>query len=260
MATTRYVVAATPSNEAKTISNLKSARTEADARARLDRVDVEVRTESTNKLSYTAKGAPTAPAEAPAQEAPAADETPAPAEAPAPVDQDAPAEDEDAAAAAILGVTVAVLNGDEDADSEGDEAPAAEGPDPQRKAACGCLVEAIIANGTHGKGCADAAAAKAQAAAVTKDPQPAKARAARTGRREALGPSVVEDWDLLYDKPRQKAQVGRNAAGKYSLICTDHKSAYTLARLTQERGLRGGKRSVWCEGCKTAEEAAAKTA
>jgi hypothetical protein len=86
---------------------------------------------------------------------------------------------------------------------------------------------------------------KAEAAPV------AKAAGGRA-RREALGASVVDGWELLYDKPKQRAQVGRRfVAGKaeYALICTDHSHAHELARLTQERGLRGGHRSAWCASC-----------
>ncbi|MFE2934911.1 hypothetical protein [Streptomyces sp. NPDC059278] len=61
MATTRYAVAATASHAVKIMSNLKSARTEADARAKGDRQDCQVTTVATGRVSYEAK-APAAPA------------------------------------------------------------------------------------------------------------------------------------------------------------------------------------------------------
>ncbi|MEV6401079.1 hypothetical protein AB0M39_40955 [Streptomyces sp. NPDC051907] len=287
MATTRYVVAATASSpEVKIVSNLKAARAEADARAKLDRVDVEVRTQATDKVSYTAKGAPVA--ETPVAPAVDADDTTHVTETAADTDEaeaalaaaeaadpelaamvaavDEPAADEDdlpepdadtkaafdAALAAVMGEvdTGAAATAPAAEDSPADQAPA-EDKDADRRAACGCLVEKIIASGEHGKGCTQAPAVKAKAASVAKDPQPRQAAARRTGntgRREALGKSAVDGWELLYDKPRQKAQVGRKD-GKYALICTDHKHAHPLNRLVQERGLRSGKRSVWCPEC-----------
>lgn len=308
MATTRYIVAATASSpEPKVISNLKAARAEADARAKLDRVDVEVRTQATDKVSYTAHGAPAADT-ALADPVTVFADAIAEADAAAPADQD----DQDdtiheTATAADMDEVEKVLAAQEAADPElaamiaADDEPAApadeltpvvddatraefdavmaavlaedvpaadtsaapvvpvvpvvpvdepkEEKDPERKAPCGCLVEQVIASGEHQKGCAAAPARKATATSVKKDPQPKPPTTrSTTGRREALGASVVDGWDLLYDKPRQKAQVGRNATG-YALICTDHKKAHKLARLTQERGLRQGKRSAWCPDC-----------
>jgi hypothetical protein len=215
MATTRYVVAATANFKAKVMSNLKSAKREADLRAKGDRVDVTVTTQATGRVTYTAEAlAPAAPV----------------SEVPAP-DMDALITEVQQEAAAAK------------------PAPAA---DADRTAPCGCKVEAILATGAHGKGCKDAPARKAAAKSVEKD-KPVKVAKPRTGgggRRESLGASAVTGWELLYDKPKQDAQVGRNATtGKYALICTKHQHAHELTRLVQERGLRGGKRSVWCPSC-----------
>jgi hypothetical protein len=278
---TAYIVAATPSSRApKRIANLKSAKREADARAKLDRVDVEVRTESTGKLSYTAQGAPTVEAPA-APEPQAQDETPQPVVIPAPRQ---PADDAEATAtgdadqdgegtidmSGFEAVLAGVVNDDQDDAPQDDDAPAAtddqdepqddqgDAPAPaddngghRGQAECGCSVEKIIATGEHGKGCADAPKEKEAAKAVERDRPARPARKAGGGgsRRESQGASVADGWELLYDKPKQKAQVGRNGDGKYALICTMHKHAHQLTRLVQERGLRGGKRSVWCPQC-----------
>lgn len=272
MATTRYRIAATPSNDEKIVSSLKAARVEADNRAKLDRVDVEVTTVATGKLAYTAQGAITAPAAAEPETAPAPaaePETPATEDE----DEDGGAFDSDAFEAELA----QLLGGaDTDTDEDGssddqDDAPAAADPaaddeepgdasddkepaddnDGHRgQADCGCSVEDIIRTGTHGD-CAEAAAREEKARAVERD-RPARPRAKRTGggSRPTQGPSVVPGWDLLYDKPRQDAQVGKSPEGKYALICTKHKHAHPLQRLTQERGLRGGSRTVWCPDCK----------
>lgn len=81
--------------------------------------------------------------------------------------------------------------------------------------------------------------AEAPAAPVATQP-----KTARPTRREAQGASVVDGWDVLYDKPRAKAQVVKNSEGAYGLVCTEHKTVHPLARLTDERALRrdGG----WC--------------
>ncbi|MFE2934925.1 hypothetical protein [Streptomyces sp. NPDC059278] len=274
MATTRYVVAATPSSEEKVISNLKSARTEADARAKLDRVDVEVRTQATGKLAYTAQGAPVdTPAEtaaAPQEEVEAkfaemvAGDAGLAAMVNAPDDTDAPAEQgaaSEGTAAAPAAEPDSTAPGEADAPDIAElfaelkaEIKAEHGAadkDADREAPCGCPVAKILATGEHGKGCADAPKVQQAAASVKKDAQPRRATARRTnatGRRSVIGDSAVTGWELLYDKPRQKAQVGRKE-GKYALICTTHKHAHELDRLVQERALRQGKRSAWCTEC-----------
>ncbi|MFE2934910.1 hypothetical protein [Streptomyces sp. NPDC059278] len=70
-------------------------------------------------------------------------------------------------------------------------------------------------------------------------------------RRLADGQSAVTGWELLYDKPRQNAQVGRRDK-KYALICTTHKHAHPLEKLTDERELR--KVGRWCPACVQADE------
>lgn len=108
MASTRYLIAATASYPAKKVSTAKAARNEADARAKGDRVDVEVHTEATGKLVYTALGAPTmtalpaAPEAAPAVEAPVAAPAPVVAETAAPA---APAKTARRAALGVASVT-----------------------------------------------------------------------------------------------------------------------------------------------------------
>ncbi|MFF9265766.1 hypothetical protein [Streptomyces longwoodensis] len=188
--TTAYTVAAAAEFAAKPYANLAAAKREADRRAQATGQAVEVRTQATNRLSYTAV----------AEELVVADQ------------------------------------------AEVEAALAAE----DRAEALGTLAAAL-----------GALAAKRQEEAVTAEfdalvaevKEEAAPKAKRQGRREALGASVVDGWELLYDKPRQRAQVGRNDQGKYALICTDHKHAHLLPRLTAERGLRGGHRSVWCPSC-----------
>ena len=236
---TAYIVAATPSSpEPKRIANLKSAKREADARAKLDRVDVEVTTEATGKVSYTANGAPTVTAPAPAD--PATEDA-----APGTVDMSG-FED---ALAEVVGDQTPAADEDGEEDGEGDAAPAAPAQDDHRgQADCGCSVEKIIENGEHGKGCTDAPKAKAAVQAVERDKPVRPARTGGGARRESLGDAAAEGWELLYDKPKQNAQVGRKD-GKYALICTVHAHAHPLTRLVQERGLRQQKRSSWCPEC-----------
>lgn len=231
MATTRYVVSATASHEEKIISNLKAAKTEADLRAKGDRETVTVTTLATKKLSYVAE-APASAQAAPAE--PEVEETEA----------DGQEEDFTAVMAEVL---AEAAQENEDGDKDGDEdEEGEEEPDAGRRAACGCLVEHIIATGDH-QDCAESAKAKAKAQAVKKD-TPARRTSRRAARREALGESVVPGWELLYDKPRQDAQVGRKD-GKYALICTRHKTAHPLAKLVEERKLRQGERTTWCSEC-----------
>jgi len=67
-------------------------------------------------------------------------------------------------------------------------------------------------------------------------------------RRLTDGQSAVTGWELLYDKPSIAAQVGRRDK-KYALICTDHRYARPLAKLTDERLVRKAGKAAWCEGC-----------
>lgn len=81
------------------------------------------------------------------------------------------------------------------------------------------------------------------APAPVRAPRPAKAG---KGLRAALGEAAVSGWELLYDKPRQNAQVGRKD-GQYALICTTHKTVHPVARLVDERTAR--KAGGWCSHC-----------
>jgi hypothetical protein len=191
--TTAYTVAAAAEFAAKPYANLAAAKREADRRAQATGQAVEVRTQATGRLSYTAV----------AEELVVADQ---------------------AEVEAVL---------------------AAE----DRAEALGALAAALGALAASRQEAAVAAEFDALVAEVKEEAAPKAPKAPRQGRREALGASVVDGWELLYDKPRQRAQVGRNDAGKYALICTDHKHAHPLPRLTAERGLRGGRRSVWCPSC-----------
>lgn len=67
-----------------------------------------------------------------------------------------------------------------------------------------------------------------------------------TGRREALGASSVDGWELLYDKPKAKAEVVRRDSS-YALVCKTHKTLHPLARLTDEGKVR--KAGGWCTEC-----------
>ncbi|MFF1272710.1 hypothetical protein ACFVZC_04745 [Streptomyces marokkonensis] len=71
----------------------------------------------------------------------------------------------------------------------------------------------------------------------------------RDGRRrvDALGPSVIPGWDLVYDHPEDHAQVIRREESTYALACTRHRHAKALSTQNEERPWResGG----WCPGC-----------
>lgn len=90
----------------------------------------------------------------------------------------------------------------------------------------------------------EAPAAPAEAPAT---PVQAPAAPRRATRRPAQGASCVDGWEVLYDKPRARAQVVKNAEGGYGLVCTEHAHLVPLARLTDERGLR--KAGGWCPSC-----------
>lgn len=80
--------------------------------------------------------------------------------------------------------------------------------------------------------------AKAASASVTTPPPAAKGK-----RREALGASSVDGWELLYDKPRAGAEVVRQG-DRYALVCKAHKTLHHLDRLTDEGKVR--KAGGWC--------------
>lgn len=211
MATTRYTVAAAAEFAAKDYANLAAAKREADRRAQATGLEVTVTTQATGRLSYTAVAEPLVIADQAEVEAVLAAED--------------RAEALTGFAAAMHRLVAKTAESLENAPQGPVRAPA----DPAAEAAAAADFAALLVE------------VKQEAAPVAKAP--------RKGRREALGASVVDGWALLYDKPRQRAQVGRSAEGTYALICTDHKHAHPLVRLTQERGLRGGQRSVWCPSC-----------
>jgi hypothetical protein len=87
------------------------------------------------------------------------------------------------------------------------------------------------------------ATARIEAAPNGPTPRPAARKAAR---REGLGDAVVAGWELLYDKPRQAAQVARKD-GQYALLCTKHHHVHPVAKLVDERAAR--KAGGWCPSC-----------
>lgn len=91
-----------------------------------------------------------------------------------------------------------------------------------------------------------APAEKATPAKSASAPMATRKAASGTGRREALGASCVDGWELLYDKPRASAEVVRRD-GKYALACKQHKTLHPLARLTDEGKVR--KAGGWCTDC-----------
>jgi hypothetical protein len=83
-------------------------------------------------------------------------------------------------------------------------------------------------------------------ASEPKTPQGDAKPARKTGRREALGASSVDGWELLYDKPKAGAEVVRQD-GRYALACKAHKTLHHLARLSDEGAVR--KAGGWCTEC-----------
>jgi hypothetical protein len=72
-----------------------------------------------------------------------------------------------------------------------------------------------------------------------------------TGPRPALGPSSVDGWELLYDKPRAGYEIGRRYWGdkpEYALICKAHRYALGIGSRLKSEGVhrRAGN---WCPGC-----------
>jgi hypothetical protein len=111
-------------------------------------------------------------------------------------------------------------------------------------------VEAVLAAEERAEALTGVAAALAALAAKTAARVEAAPRKAprKAARRAGLGESAAKGWELLYDKPRQAAQVGRRD-GQYALICVNTGTAYTVARLVDERAVR--KAGGWCAaGCK----------
>jgi len=76
------------------------------------------------------------------------------------------------------------------------------------------------------------------------------ARPAARTTRAALGAASAPGWELLYDKPKAGAEVGRRAKGEkseYALICKAHGHVHPLARLSDEGQVR--KAGGWCPSC-----------
>ena len=76
--------------------------------------------------------------------------------------------------------------------------------------------------------------------------------AARGGRRAGLGGADVAGWEVLYDKPRQNAQVLRRIEkspneANYMLYCTAHGTQHHLERMSDEGAVR--RAGGWCGGC-----------
>jgi len=92
-------------------------------------------------------------------------------------------------------------------------------------------------------------ALEAMAATEAAEAEAAAAPAGRTPRA-AQGVASVAGWELLYDKPKQGAEVGRRSVEgrpQYALICKAHGHAHELPRLTAERALRSN--GGWCPSC-----------
>jgi hypothetical protein len=80
-------------------------------------------------------------------------------------------------------------------------------------------------------------------------PAAAPAPAAK-GARAALGAASADGWELLYDKPKAGAEVGRryvDGKPQYALICKAHRHVHTLERLSDEGKVR--KAGGWCPSC-----------
>ncbi|MFF9265768.1 hypothetical protein [Streptomyces longwoodensis] len=92
------------------------------------------------------------------------------------------------------------------------------------------------------------AAAQAAAAPVVKELTVARPAARTT--RAALGAASATGWELLYDKPKAGAEVGRRFLGEkaqYALICKAHGHVHRLERLADEGQVR--KAGGWCSSC-----------
>lgn len=97
---------------------------------------------------------------------------------------------------------------------------------------------------------APAAPAVPAAQELAPAPVPAVPAAAPRGARAALGAASAPGWELLYDKPRAGAEVGRryvDGKPEFALICKTHGHVHALARLGDEGGVR--KAGGWCPAC-----------
>jgi hypothetical protein len=89
--------------------------------------------------------------------------------------------------------------------------------------------------------------APAPAEAATPAPAPAPAP---KGARKPLGDASAPGWELLYDKPKAGAEVGRryvDGKPQFSLICKAHGHVHKLDRLSDEGKVR--KAGGWCPSC-----------
>jgi hypothetical protein len=84
--------------------------------------------------------------------------------------------------------------------------------------------------------------AAAEAAIAAEAPAPAA-----TGARPAQGASAASGWELLYDKPKQNAEVARrytDGKAEYALVCKATRHVHALPTLSAERAAR--KAGDWC--------------
>ncbi|MEU0770593.1 hypothetical protein [Streptomyces albogriseolus] len=69
-----------------------------------------------------------------------------------------------------------------------------------------------------------------------------------TRQREALGPSSIPGWEVLYDKPEHGAQYLRHeSADTYALLCVRHNTAVLLTEFHEDRELL--RLGDWCAKC-----------
>jgi hypothetical protein len=97
---------------------------------------------------------------------------------------------------------------------------------------------------------APAAAPAAAPAPVVEVKEMTIARPAAKTTRAAQGAASAEGWELLYDKPKAGAEVGRRYVGEkaqYALICKAHGHVHALERLSDEGKVR--KAGGWCPSC-----------
>lgn len=206
MATTSYTVAAVAEFAAKPYANLAAAKREADRRAQATGESVQVTTQATGRVSYTAVAEPLVIADQAEVEAVLA------------------AEDRQEALGGVAATLAALVARTAERLEDAPQGP----------------VQPVADEAAEAREAAEFAALVAEVKAETPAP------VARAARRTALGDAVVSGWELLYDKPRQAAQVGRKD-GQYALLCTKHHHVHPLAKLVDERTAR--KAGGWCPSC-----------
>lgn len=90
----------------------------------------------------------------------------------------------------------------------------------------------------------------AERVAAAPAPAPAAPAAAPKGARPSLGASSAIGWDLLYDKPKAGAEIGRryvDGKPEFALICKEHGITYRLRKLSDEGKIR--REGGWCSAC-----------